>query len=224
MLTLKADQRKEKGRKVAFLRKKSQIPAVLYGPALSTLSVSVGEKEFNKVYQEAGASSLLNLHAQGKAIPVLIHDVQRDPVSSKVIHVDFYQPPLDKKIEITVPIVFEGEAPAVKELEGTLIQNIHEVEVFALPQDLPHEITVAVAKLVTFADYILIKNLEVPSGVQVLNDQEAIIAQVVPAEKVEEELAKPAEENVEDVKVVKEEKKQKDEVEAAAQEPAKEKK
>ena len=208
MLTLKADQRKEKGRRVAFLRKQSKIPAVLYGPALSSLSLSVGEKEFNKVYQEAGASSLLNLEAEGKVIPVLIHEVQRDPVSSKVIHVDFYQPPLDKKIEITVPIVFEGDAPAVKDFGGTLIKNIQEVQVRAFPQNLPHEIKVEVSGLATFEHKIFVKDLLGGEGVEILANAEDIVAQVVPPEKVEEELAKSPEERVEDVKIVEKPKKE----------------
>jgi len=208
MLTLKADQRKEKGRKAAFLRKKSQIPAVLYGPSLNTLALSVAEKEFEKVYQAVGFSSLLNLEAEEKTAPVLIHEVQRDPVSSKVIHVDFYQPPLDKKIEITVPIVFEGEAPAVKDFGGTLIKNIQQVQVRAFPQHLPHEIKVVVSGLATFEHKILVKDLLAGEGVEILSKLEDIVAQVMPPEKVEEELAKPVEEKVEDVAKVEKPKKE----------------
>ena len=208
MLTLKADQRKEKGRRVAFLRKQSQIPAVLYGPALQTLAVLVKEKEFEKVYQQAGASLLVNLEAEEKIIPVLIHEIQRDPVSSKVIHVDFYQPPLDKKIEITVPIMFAGDAPAVKDFGGTLIKNIQQIQVRAFPQNLPHEIKVEVSGLATFEDKILVKDLIRGEGVEILAKLEDIVAQVMPPEKVEEELAKPLEEKVEDVKIVEKQKKE----------------
>lgn len=221
MLSLKADTRKERGKKA---RTQGAVLAVLYGPKVKAVSLTVDKKEFEKVLSVAGESSLVTLELGEDKTPVLIREVQRHPLSGDAIHADFYQPRLDQKIKIMVPLVLQGEAPAVKELEGTLIQNIHEVEVSALPQDLPHEIEVSVAKLATFEDHILIKDLQVSLSVQVLHDGEAIIAQVVPAEKVEEELAKPVEENVQDVKVVKEEKKEKEEAEAAAQESAKEKK
>src|SRR3989338_5082215 len=188
MLSLKADTRKERGKKA---RAQGAVLAVLYGPKVKPLSLSVDKKEFEKVFSAAGESSLVTLEFGADKTPVLIREVQRHPLSGDPIHADFYQPRLDQKIKIMVPLVLEGEAPAQKDLEGTLIQNIHEVEVEALPQELPHEIVVSVAKLATFEDRILIKDLVVSSGVQVLHEQDAIVAQVVPAEKVEEELAKP---------------------------------
>lgn len=222
MLSLKADTRKEKGRKA---RLQGALLAVLYGPKAKAVPLAVDKKEFEKVLSVAGESSLITLELGKDKTPVLIREVQRHPLSGDPIHADFYQPRLDQKIKIMVPLVLQGEAPAAKELEGTLIQNIHEVEVEALPQDLPHEIAVSVAKLATFEDHILIQDLQAPSGVQILHDTQAIVAQVVPAEKVEEELAKPVEEKVEEVKVVKEEKKAKEEeADALAPEPAKEKK
>ncbi|OHA67129.1 MAG: hypothetical protein A3C82_02310 [Candidatus Wildermuthbacteria bacterium RIFCSPHIGHO2_02_FULL_47_12] len=220
MLSLKADTRKAKGRKA---RVPGAVLAVLYGPKAKPISLSVPKKEFEKVFSQAGESSLVTLELGTDKTPVLIREVQKHPLSGDPIHADFYQPRLDQKIKIMVPLVLEGEAPAQKDLEGTLIQNIHEVEVEALPQELPHEITVSVAKLATFQDHILVKDLRVSPGVQILHDMEAIVAQVVPVEKVEEELAKPVEENVQDVKVVKEEQKAKETAEAAA-DPAKEKK
>lgn len=221
MLFLKADTRETRGKKA---RSQGAVLAVLYGPKAKAVSLAVDKKEFEKVFREAGESSLITLEFGKDKTPVLIREVQKHPLSGDAIHADFYQPRLDQKIKIMVPLMLVDEAPAVKELEGTLIQNIHEVEVSALPQDLPHEIEVSVAKLATFADYILVKDLQVSSNVQVLNPAEAIIAQVVPAEKVEEELAKPAEEDVAQVKVVQEEKKEKEAAEVAAQESAKEKK
>ncbi len=220
MLSLKADTRKEKGKKA---RTQGAVLAVLYGPKAKPVSLSIDKKEFEKVFNIAGESSLVTLELGADKTPVLIREVQRHPLSGDPIHADFYQPRLDQKIKIMVPLVLLGEAPAQKDLEGTLIQNIHEVEVEALPQELPHEIQVDVTKLATFEDYILVKDLPVSLSVQILHDKEAIVAQVVPAEKVEEELAKPAEENVTDVKVVREEKKEKEAAAAAAQEPAKEK-
>jgi len=176
---------------------------VLYGPGSETAVLTVLKKEFDTVYKEAGESSLVSLEVGAKEkTPVLIRGVQRHPLSSDPIHVDFYQPKLDEKIKIMVPLSFQGEAPAVKEFEGTLIQNVHEVEVSALPQDLPSEIAIDVSLLKTLEDRILVENLQVDSKVEILAESDWIVAQVVPAENVEEELAKPVEDEAAVVEAV----------------------
>ena len=220
MLSISAKIRKELGDEVKTLRSKGILPAVLYGVGIKNLSLQLDEKEFKKIYEEAGESSLISLgvdpvrdyKGKGKAqteqisngveekeFLVLVHDIQRDPVSDKIIHIDFYQPSLKEETEVTVPLVFEGESPAVKELSGTLVKNIQEVAVKALPQNLPHEIKVNIDCLKTFEDDILIKNLKVPEGVKILKEPGEIVASVSPPEKVEEELEKPIEEKVEEV-------------------------
>ena len=123
---------------------------------------------------------------------------------------DFYQPRLDEEISAEVPLVFIGEAPAVKDLGGTLVKNIHELEVKALPQNLPHEIKVNLDMLKTFDDDILVKDLEVPQGVKIMKGQDEIVALVSQQVKVEEELSKPVEEKVEEVGKVEEKKKEKE--------------
>lgn len=188
---------------------------MLYGHMAKPAALSVAKKEFDQVYREAGESSLFSLELGKETTPVLIRGVQRHPLSGEPIHVDFYQPRLDEKIKIMVPLHLEGEAPAVKDFEGTLIQNVHEVEVLALPQDLPSEIVVDVLGLKTLEDRILVENLQVDSKVEVLAEKDWIVAQVVPAERVEEELAKPVEEEAAAVEAVEkvEEKKEEEEKE-----------
>jgi len=211
MLSLSAKIRKELGKKSRALRKKGVLPAVLYGPKLKeNLLLELDEKKFEKVLKEAGESSLISLEAGGKVYLVLIHEIQLTPLTEKVIHVDFYQPSLKEEVEVTVPLFFGGVAPAVRDLGGTLIKNIQEVTVKALPQNLPHEIKVNVEKLKTFEDNILIKDLIMPRGGKILKEAEEIIALVSPLEKIEEELAKPVEEKIEEVEKV-EEKKEKEE-------------
>lgn len=214
MLNLEAKIRKETGKKVKSLREKGIIPAVLYGPKIETLSLEVNLKEFEKTFREAGESSLIQLSVGQKKFLVLIHALEINAISQKPIHIDFYQPRLDEEITAVISLVFEGEAPAVKELGGTLIKNIRELEVKALPQNLPHEIKVNIEKLKTFEDAVLIKDLIVSSEVKVLKGPKEIIALVTPIEKVEEELAKPVEEKVEEVAQAEKEKKE----EAAAEE------
>ena len=211
MLILKAAERKTLGRKVRELRKKGEIPAVLYGPGAKAAVLTVAKKEFDTVYKETGESSLLSLVMGTKKTPVLIRDVQFHPLSGELIHVDFYQPRLDEKIKIMVPLNFQGEAPAVAEFEGTLIQNMHEVEVSSLPQDLPSEITVDVVALKTLEDRILVENLQVSSKVEIVAEKDLIVAQVVPVENVEEELAKPVEDEAAQVEAVETVEKRKEE-------------
>jgi len=225
MLSLKAKIRKNLRKKVKVLREKGILPAVLYGPKIKeSLPLEVDSKEFEKIYKEVGESSLISLDIEGKQSPVLIHEVARDPLSEEPIHVDFYQPRLDEEIEAKVPLAFEGEAPAVKELGGTLVKNIYEVEAKALPQNLPHEIKVSVEKLKTFEDSILIKDLNIPKDVKILKEPEETVAFVAESEKVEEELEKPVEEKVEEVEKAEEKKEEAEEKEEREEKEEKEEK
>ncbi len=221
MLTLQAQVRKGSWKKTSPKEREDLIPGVLYGPLTKSVSLAVTRKEFEKVFEQTGESALVSLDFNKNKAPVFVYDIQRDSLSNKVMHIDFYQPALDKKIEIMVPLVFEGLPSAVRDLGGTLIKNIQQVEVRALPGDLPHEIRVNVEKLATFDDKVLIKDVQVASNIEILRGKEDIVAQVVAPEKVEEELATPVEEKVEDVKKVEKPKKE-EEVEEAA--PAAEKK
>ncbi|MCD6528645.1 50S ribosomal protein L25 [bacterium] len=214
MLSLSAKIRNIFGKKTRVLREKGILPGIVYGPNLKNIPLELDLKEFEKVYKEAGESSLISLEVEGKKEKnlVLIREVKLDPLTDKPIHVDFYQPNLEEKIEVTVPLVFKGEAPAVKELGGTLVKNISEIEVKVLPQNIPHEIEVNVEKLKTFDDAILVRDLRLPEGVEILRESQDTIAFVAEPEKVEEELEKPIEEKVEEVEKVKEEKEEKEEV------------
>jgi len=194
MINLSAKIRKDLGKKVKKIRKKGMIPAVLYGPKIKNSSLEVDLRDFEKAYKEAGESSLLQLSAGTEKFLVLIHAIELDVISQKPIHVDFYQPRLDEEIAAHIPLVFEGESEAIKNLGGTLVKNIHELEVKALPQNLPHEIKVDISKLKTFEDNILVKDLLVPKEVKIVKDLEETVVFVSEPEKVEEELAKPVEE------------------------------
>jgi len=206
MLTLSSKIREDLGKKVRNLRREGTTPAILYGPGIKNLPLEIDLKEFEKIYKEAGESSLVLLEVEGKKkrFQVLIHEVERDPLTLKPIHVDFYQPKLKEKVEATVPLVFEGKSKAVEEMKGTLVKNISEVEVKALPRNLPKEIKVNIESLKTFEDTILIGDLELPETVEVLKDPGEVVALVTPLEKVEEELEKPIEEKIEEVEKVEE--------------------
>jgi large subunit ribosomal protein L25 len=197
MISLSVELREKVKSRVNDLRREKLIPAVLYGPEIKeNLNLKVSLKEFESVFKKAGESSLVSLKIKGKKeeIPVLIHDVQYGPLSGRPTHVDFYQPLMKEETEVTVPITLEGVAPAVKNIGGTLVQNISEIEVKALPQKLPQDIKVSVKKLETFDDVILVGDLEVPEGVKILREPEEVLISVSPPEKVEEIEKAPLEE------------------------------
>lgn len=196
------------------------LPGVLYGPKIKTFLLQIDYHEFENVYKEAGESSLVKLEIQtdskNKDYLVLIYDIVVDPLSGRFVHIDFYQPDLEKEVEIEIPIIFEGESQAVKDSKGTLVKDISEVTVRSLPQNLPREIKINIEKLKTFGDMILIEDLKTPPGVKILRNPKEIVASVVKPEKVEEELEKPIEEKVEEVERVEEKKKEEEESEKEA--------
>lgn len=215
MISLSAKIRKDFGKKTKSIKLSDKIPAVVYGPGVKNASIEIDYKDFQKTFKQAGESSLFELNIEGEKVkrPVLIHDIQKDPISGKFIHVDFFQASLKEEVEASVPLVFFGVAPAEKDLGGTLVKNITEVEVKALPQNLPHEIKVSIDGLKTFQDHILIKDLVLPENVKAIKKPEEIIASVSEQQKIEEELEKPIEENVEDIEKVEKEKKEEEVIE-----------
>lgn len=227
MIKLSAKIRKETGRKTNSLRENDRIPAVVYGHKVKNLLLDIDYKEFQKVLREAGESSLIELNIEGEKEkrPVLVHDLQKNPVSDKFIHIDFFQASLTEEVEVKVALVFEGTSLAVKDLGGTLVKNISELEVKGLAQDLPHEIKVSIDGLNTFEDHILVKDLVLPAGVKAMAKPDEIVVSVAQPSKVEEELAKEIEEKVEDVEKVEKEKKTEEVVEdEKPAKPAEEKK
>jgi large subunit ribosomal protein L25 len=190
MISLKAKIRNKFGKQTKSLRKKDIIPAVLYGPTLpKNFFLEVDRKEFENIYRQAGESSLISLEVLDKKFLVLIHQIARDPINGEFLHIDFYHPSSKKKVEAEIALVFEGEAPAVKELGGTLVKELQTVGVKGLAEDLPREIKINVENLKTFEDRILIQDLEIPKGVEILENPEEIVVHIAPPERVKEELA-----------------------------------
>lgn len=207
MLKLDTEKR-ESTESVEDLRQSGWLPAVVYGFQMKNQPVKVSLKDFQKIYQEAGESTLISLTVKDgdkeKSFSVLVQETQRHPVSDQIIHVDFYHPSEKKKIEAPIPIVFEGEAPAVHDFGGTVIKEMKEIEVKGLAIHLPHEIKVDLSVLKEPHDRILVKDLAVSSQIELLADPESIVAMALPAEAVEEELEKSVEEEVTPVEEEKE--------------------
>jgi large subunit ribosomal protein L25 len=219
-IKLPAKIRKEKGRKTSVLKDSGRIPAVVYGHKIKNVMLDVDYKDFQKVYNKAGANSFIELDVEGEKEKkiVLIHDFQRDSVSDKVIHIDFFETSAKEEVEVKVPLIFEGTSLAVKDLGGTLVKNISELVVKALPHNLPHEIKVSIDGLNTFADHVLVKDLNLPKDVKIFVKPEEIVVSVAQPSKVEEELAEEIKEEVENVEKVEKEKKTEEVVEETKEE------
>ena len=168
--------------------KGDKIPAVFYGRKEESTSIAVALKDFKKVLKEAGESTVIALTGVGEEKEALIHDVDFEPVTGQPRHADFYIIEKGKKVQVTVPLNFVGIAPAVKELGGVLMKILYEVEVEALPKDLPHEINVDISSLADFESKIEIKNITLPEGVMILGDADEVVALVseVKEEVIEE--------------------------------------
>lgn len=197
---LQASSRTEQ--KAKHIRDEQKIPAVIYGKGLDNQSIAIDKLVFNKVFDEAGESALINLKIDDESkVKVLVHDIQVHPVTGDIIHVDFYKVNMKEKIRTAIPIVEVGEAPAVTELEGALITNKDEVEVECLPADLIPEIEVDISVLATFEDVVKVSDLKVPAGIEILDDQDEVIFLIQPP-RSEEEMAELEEEVKEDVESV----------------------
>jgi large subunit ribosomal protein L25 len=170
--------------------KEGLIPAIVYGPKRENISISVNQKEFEDLYKQVGESTLVTLDVEKEKVIVLVYDIQRNPLDGSIIHVDFFEPNLKEKVEAEIPLNFIGEAPAVKELSGTFVRNTYSLDVQALPQNLPHEIEVNIEVLKTFDDVIYVKDLNVGSDVEIMQDPETVVAMISRPEDVEAELEK----------------------------------
>jgi len=185
MLTLNVEKRDAKVG-LASVRKSGKMPAVFYGKKEESTSIMLSQAIFEKTLRTAGESTIIHLEGDGVDVDVLIHDVDYDPVTDKPKHADFYAIEKGKKLEIKVPVEFIGVAPAVKELGAVLVKVMHEIEIEALPKDLPHNIEVDLSSLKNFDDVIAIKDIKVPEGVEIKSGPEEILASVYePKEEVE---------------------------------------
>jgi len=200
------EKRTEGGSKACrAFRAQGKMPAVVYGPNNETETILLNTKEFEKIWSEAGESTVLTLTGLDKKISVLIHDVAHDPLYGTPTHADFYAVQTDKVVDVEVPLVFTGVSPAEKGLGGTLIKVMFTLSIEALPKDLPSEVEVDISRLVTFDDQIQVKDIVLPAGVTADAEPEEVVA-LVQAPREEEDV-----ESTGDVSSVEVEKKGKEE-------------
>lgn len=175
--------RKETGKKISNqLRRDGNIPAVVYGEGHPPTVITTTEKDVTRVLRtSAGGNVLITLKlkdAEGKKQAdktVLIKEIQQHPISSKVLHIDFHEISLTKRITVTVPLHFTGEAIGVKQDGGRLDHLLWEVHVECLPTEIPKRIDVDVAAL-KIGDNLLIRDLKVPQGIRLIHEPTVAVA------------------------------------------------
>jgi large subunit ribosomal protein L25 len=178
------------------LRKKGLLPGIIFGRSGETTPVNFNPKDLEKIiHSETGFNTIFTMDVEGltkdNLRQVLIKEYQVDPVTHNFIHVSFYRVRMDRKVEISVPIIADGIPIGVKDQGGTLDHTMREIEIRCLPGDIPDAIHINVGQM-KIGDHVRVSELSIPGGVQVMEDPDNVVLHVVPPRKVVE--AVPAEE------------------------------
>lgn len=206
------------GKKTNALRREGFVPAELYGHGSQNAHLSVAAKDFSKIYAAAGENTVITLVVGTKKVPAIIHHVSRHYLSGDPVSIDFYQVRMDEKITAHIPLEFIGESPAVREKGAVINRSMAELEVEALPADLPHSLKIDLAALDDIDKTIYVRDIATPKGVTFLVEGDTAVATAT-APRVEEEPAAP----VADVSAVKVEAEEKVAERAAGKAEAEEK-
>ena len=199
-IELLASNRDILGKKVRFLRRQGLTPANMYGHNIKSTALQIETSQLKHAVAQAGKSSLIALKVDGAKSPqmVIVRDIQREPLSGQLIHVDLYQVKMEENIKVEVPLSFVGEAPAIKERGGILIQNMNSLEIECLPANMPHNIELDLSGLTELDQALHVKDIPVAGTITVLTDPETAVVQIARsraevAEEEREEAVKAAE-------------------------------
>ncbi len=198
MITLKV-QKRDAGGSLAQLRTTGSVPAVFYGPQEESTPISFNQKDFTKIWNEVGSSTIITI--KGKDInekEALIQEVVVQPVSGEVLHADLYTIERGKKLSVSVPLEFIGEAPAEK-VGGIVVKVLHEINMKVRPSDIPQHIEVDLTELLDLSSTITVGDLKLPESAEITLGAGEAVASITEAK---EEPQEPEEErDIEDVEV-----------------------
>ncbi|MBS3783977.1 MAG: 50S ribosomal protein L25 [Anaerolineae bacterium] len=189
---LEARERSLLGSKVKRLRREGWVPGVMYGRDFKSVSLKFDKYALRDVLSQVGGSQLVNIKVDDADEPefALLREVQRDVITGDLLHVDFYRVMMTETITTEIPLLSVGESPVAEQKEGILLHGIAELEVECLPGDLVDAIEIDMSDLTEVGQAILVEDLAIPSGINVLTDPDEMIARLVPLEEVE--LERPA--------------------------------
>jgi large subunit ribosomal protein L25 len=179
-LVLKAERREVVGKQVRALRRAGRLPAVIYGKNVTPINISLDMHDASLVLPSISSSHLIVVDVSGIRHNALVREKQRHPVTGNYVHIDFQEVSLTEKLRTEISLLFEGEAPAVKNLDGILAINIESIEVEALPGDLPDHIRVDLAAMTDIGSAITVSDLQVSEKVRILSSLQDIVAVISP--------------------------------------------
>lgn len=186
-VVLKATKRTITGKQVKQLRRKGLLPAIIYGHNMDPTPISLDAHDAGLILPKLTSSSIVTIDLEGKQIAALVREKQRNFIKNFLTHVDFQAVSLTEAIRTYVSLHFSGTAPAVKDFQAIVVTNLNEIEVEALPADLPERIEVDLSKLTAIGDAIYVKDLVVPAGVEVLTDGDEVVVVATGATEEKEE-------------------------------------
>jgi large subunit ribosomal protein L25 len=194
-VVLNAEKRDVIGKQVRALRRQGKLPGIIYGHGIDPLAISLNQKEASRILPSLSTSHLVVIKVDNQPHTTLVREKQRHPVKGHLIHVDFQEVSMTERLKAQVQLVFVGDAPAVKNFNGIVVFNLEELEVEALPGDLPDRITVDISSLVNIGDAIHVSDIQMPAAVEMLEDlSEIIVVVTAPTLATEDVIETAAEE------------------------------
>lgn len=187
-IILNAEPRNVVGKKVRQLRREGKLPAVVYGHKIDPKPITLDLRDATKILSTVTSSSLVSIMIEGKEYPSLVREKQIDFIQRTLKHVDFQAVSLTEKIRAAVTIVFEGEAPALKDFDSILTSGLNQLEIEAYPQDLPETLVIDISNLKEVGDFISVQDIAVPENVEVLSNPEEMVAIISSSYVAEEEV------------------------------------
>lgn len=174
-IVIQATPRKIVGKQVRALRRDGLLPAVLYGPHMQPIIISMDAHSTSRTLAHMTGSSLVTINLEGKEYPALVREKQRNFITNNLLHVDFQVVSMTETLRTKVGIILEGVAPVIAAFEAILINGLDELEVECLPQDLPERIVVDISKLEKIGDSIHVRDIHISDKVEILDDKDEMI-------------------------------------------------
>ena len=197
-IVLAATHRDVIGKKVKTLRRDGKLPAVLFGHSVDSTPIVLDLKESTKILSSVGSSTLVIIDLEGKEYTALVRERQRDIIYRTLTHIDFQALSMTETVRTRVPVhIGEQEVPAVIEFGAIINTGLDMLEIECLPKDLPERIVIDVSRLFEIGDSILVKDLTLPAGIEVLDDPDTLI--VVASAPISDEELEEVIEEVEDL-------------------------
>lgn len=189
-IELKADSRQLLGKKVRYLRRQGITPIHLYGHDTESLALQCETTQLQQILKQAGRTRLITLKIDKESTPrkLVVREVQKNPTTGELSHVDFYQVRMEEKIKVEIPIVFVGEAPALRGKGNMIVHELSRLEIECLPDRIPSTLDVDLSALAHDDQSIQVKDISLGEGISILEDPDQVIVRVaaLPTEKVEE--------------------------------------